>query len=718
MSIRKSLLTGLALLVALGALQGGAALLGNQSLQRQLAAQTGLLAAVTHAASAQLAFERADRAAQASRGAANPARRLQFAESFRAEAAILQLALVSVSALEPAMATILRSTDDWVQQTDLRLPGSKAGPQVALLRDDLLSEMNDARQRDIALAVTKMLQRADATRAEATDVAVTARGIILAIVVISVLASLWLVFVLRRRVLRPLTKLTDTTLKLAAGELNCLIDGVTRDDEIGAVAIALETLRRGTLHTLTIEAAAAEERSASDAHIRFLAHHDQLTGLANRAMLHQRLEHSVALARRSSHRMALFWIDLDRFKEVNDSRGHAAGDTLLREVARRLLETVRETDTVARLGGDEFVVIQVGAEYADAAHQLAERLIAVVSELYDVGNSEYATVTASIGVALFPGDGEGAGALLANADLAMYRAKASGRNRYAFFQAEMDQEAQARRNLDQDLRLALSRQQFAVVYQPQLDLLTGKIVGFEALLRWHHPVRVQVSPDLFIPQAESNGTIVPIGAWVLQQACREAARWAIPLRIAINVSPVQFLQCDMAALVAEALSASGLDPVRLELEVTEGILIRDPGRILDALRRIRLSGVTVALDDFGTGYSSLSTLRALPFDRIKIDRSFVKDLASSHDAAAIVYAVLGLAQGLGLPVIAEGVEDDEQLALLKEAGCAEVQGYLIGKPQPINAFAKVTDGAVASVKTDWLAFDLPGASAATSCVHE
>ncbi len=702
MSIRKSLLTGLVCLAVFGALQGGAALLGNQSLQRQLAAQTELLATVTHSASAQLAFERADRAAQASRGAANPVRRLEFAESFRAEAAILRGALVSASALEPAMATVLRSTADWVEQTDLRLPGSKAGPQAALLRDDLLSEMNDARQREIALAVTAMLHRAEATRAEAVNFAIKARGAIFAIVALSLLASLRLAFVLRRRVLRPLSELTDTTLKLAAGELNCPINGAARDDEIGAVATALETLRRGTLHTLTVEAAAAEERSVSDARIRFLAHHDPLTGLANRAMLHERLEHSVALARRSAQRMALFWIDLDCFKEVNDSRGHAAGDILLREVARRLLKTVRETDTVARLGGDEFVVIQIGAECPHAADQLAERLITVLSELYELGDGEHAVVTASIGVALFPDDGEDAKALLATADLAMYRVKASGRNSYAFFQAEMDQEAHARRSLDQDLRLALSRQQLATVYQPQLDLLTGEVVGFEALLRWHHPERFQVSPDLFIPAAESNGSIVSIGAWVLQQACREATRWTVPLRVAVNVSPIQFLQCDMAALVAEALSTSGLDPLRLELEVTEGVLIRDPVRTLDALRRIRLSGVTVALDDFGTGYSSLSTLRAFPFDRIKIDRSFVKDLVSSHDATAIVHAVLGLARGLGLPVIAEGVENHEQLALLKNGGCAEVQGYLIGKPQPIAAFANIIGGAATPAKASLL----------------
>ena len=690
MNIRTSLMTGLAVLAAFGVLQGAVALLGSRSLHLQMSTQANVLEAVSHAASAQLAFERADRAAQASRGAANPARRREFAESFRAEAANLRAALGDASALEPAMAALLKSTSEWAEQTDLRLPGSKAGPQAALLRDDLLGQLNAAHQGEIAAAVATMLQRAQAARAEAAQVVATVQGIILLSVALSFIASFWLAFVLRRGVLRPLSSLTDTTLKLAGGELDCSIEGLSRKDEIGAVATALETLRRGTLHAREVEAAAAEERSASDTRIRYLAHHDQLTGLANRAMLMERLEHSVALARRSEKQLALFWIDLDRFKEVNDSRGHAAGDRLLREVARRLLETVRDTDTVARLGGDEFVVVQVGLDYPRAASQLAERLIATLSELYDVGDGEPAVVTASIGIALFPHNGEDAAALLANADLAMYRVKAGGRNRYAFFEAEMDQEAQARRSLDQDVRLALQRQQFATVYQPQLDLCSGHVVGFEVLLRWRHPERSQVSPDLFIPVAEANGEIVPIGAWVLRQACTEAARWSVPLRVAVNVSPVQFLQCDMAAVIADALAASGLDPLRLEIEVTEGILIRDPVRTLDALQRIRNLGVTVALDDFGTGYSSLSTLRAFPFDRIKIDRSFVRDLPSRSDATAIVHAVLGLAQGLRLPVVAEGVETDEQLALLKDAGCTEGQGYLVGKPQDIAAFESIT----------------------------
>ena len=690
MNIRKSLMTGLAVLATFGALQGAAALLGNYSLQRQVSMQAQVLEAVTHAASAQLAFERADRAAQASRGAANPARRREFAESFRAEAFNLQAALINASVLEPMIAALLSPTTEWVEQTDLRLPGSKAGPQAAFLRDDLLSEMNASRQSDIAAAVTSMLQGAHAARTEAADAAFTVQAFVFLSVALSSLVVFWLAVVLRRRVLRPLGSLTGTTLRLADGDLDCLIEGLSRQDEIGAVATALETLRRGTLRAREVEAAAAEERTASDMRIRYLAHHDQLTGLANRAMLLERLEHSVALARRSEKQLALFWIDLDRFKEVNDSRGHAAGDRLLREVARRLLETVRDTDTVARLGGDEFVVVQADLDYALAASQLAGRLIATLSELYDIGNGEQAVVTASIGVALFPGDGEDAAALLANADLAMYRVKAAGRNRYAFFEAEMDQEAQARRSLEQDVRLALQRQQFTTVYQPQLDLCSGSIVGFEVLLRWHHPERLQISPALFIPVAEANGEIVPIGAWVLQQACTEAARWIVPLRVAVNVSPIQFLQCDMAVLVAEALMTSGLDPSRLEIEITEGVLIRDAAQTLDALQRIRRLGVTVALDDFGTGYSSLSTLRAFPFDRIKIDRSFVGDLPSRNDATAIVHAVLGLAQGLGLPVVAEGVETLEQLEALKAAGCTEGQGYLIGKPQPIAAFTSVT----------------------------
>jgi len=432
------------------------------------------------------------------------------------------------------------------------------------------------------------------------------------------------------------------------------------------------------------------QRVAAEARIRYLAHHDALTGLTNRAMLRQRLEHAIALARRTGEVVAVFCLDLDRFKGVNDGLGHAAGDALLREVGRRLLTAVRETDTVARLGGDEFVIVQSSDGPSAGVEALAARLTLALSETYELGGGAQAAISASIGIALFPQDAEDADTLLAYADLALYRVKQDGRDGFAFFQAEMDAQARMRRRLEQDLRAALPRGELTLAYQPQADLRSGAVIGFEALLRWQHPERGAIPPDIFIPVAEASGAIVPIGAWVLREACAEAMRWTAPLRIAVNVSPAQFQLCDMAVLVEDTLAATGLDPSRLELEVTEGLLIRDPERTLALLSRIRATGVRIAMDDFGTGYSSLSSLRAFPFDRIKVDRSFVRDLTTSPEAAAIVRAVLGLARGLGMPVVAEGVEDDAQMAALRGFECAEIQGYLIGRPSPIASFSSLT----------------------------
>ena len=306
-------------------------------------------------------------------------------------------------------------------------------------------------------------------------------------------------------------------------------------------------------------------------------------------------------------------------------------------------------------------------------------------------------MTASVGVALSPGDGEDADALLHNADTALHRAKRAGKNGSAFFRPGMDRELRERRAMERDLREAAARGEFALAWQPLAETAgagtagAGRVTGFEVLLRWHHPERGPVPPDLFIPAAEASGDIVGIGAWVLHEACQEAARWAAPLRVAVNVSPVQAQRGgDFAETVERALAASGLDPARLVLEVTEGVLIREAGRVLDALRRLKALGVRIALDDFGTGYSSLATLRAFPFDEVKIDRGFVAGVAEGGQDAAIVRAVLGLARGLGLPVVAEGVETEAQLAALRREGCDAVQGWLIGRPAPIAGFARLT----------------------------
>lgn len=434
------------------------------------------------------------------------------------------------------------------------------------------------------------------------------------------------------------------------------------------------------------------ERHAAAERIYELAHRDALTGLANRTLLHESLGESLARARRAGGSLAVLCLDLDGFKAINDLSGHAAGDALLREVAARLGRNVREADTVARLGGDEFVVVQDGPAQPAAARALVDRLVSVLAEPYDLGAGVQGSVTASVGVALFPGDGDDPEALLRNADTALHRAKWAGKNGSAFFRPGMDRELRERRGMERDLRQAAARGEFALAWQPLAEAAdAARVTGFEVLLRWQHPERGPVPPDVFIPTAEASGAIVGIGAWVLHEACREAARWAAPLRVAVNVSPVQAQRgAAFAQTVEQALDSSGLDPSRLVLEVTEGVLIREADRVLEALRRLQALGVRIALDDFGTGYSSLATLRAFPFDELKIDRGFVAGVAQGGQDAAIVRAVLGLARGLGLPVVAEGVETEAQLAALRGEGCEAVQGWLIGRPAPIEGFARLT----------------------------
>ncbi len=690
MTIRNSLLLGLCLLTLLGALEGGAALIGNKRLSRSTAVQAARLIDVNTIASAQLAFERADRAASMSKRAPDPMSARKSAARFRAQAALALSKLADASRSEPGLAPLSLAAAEWMDLVDKRLLASRAGPQASILREDLLMDRRDSRQQEIDTTLSSMLRAAAAAQDMASGEAAKVQAAILGLVLISGGGGLLLAWLLQHRVLRPMARLTSATHRLAAGDFSQAIEETARGDEIGEIASALEALRSGTLRARAIEAEAAAERAGAEAKIHHMAHHDSLTGLANRALFRVRLENAIEVARRTGTEVALFCIDLDRFKAVNDSRGHAAGDLLLCEVGRRLSGMVRYTDTVARLGGDEFVLLQVEGMQPGGVEGLARRITESLAESYDIGNGDMAAVTASVGVAISPHDGETAEALLANADIALYRAKRDGRNGHAFFRADMDAQAQLRRLLEQDLGVALALGELTLAYQPQADVRSNRVVGFEALLRWDHPGRGSVAPEVFIPIAEATGAIVRIGAWVLREACLEAMRWDEPLRIAINVSPVQFHGCEFAELVAATLVETGLPADRLELEVTEGIMIHDTAGTLEILRQIRTMGVGIAMDDFGTGYSSLSTLRAFPFDRIKVDRSFVKDLATHREAAAIVHAVLGLAKGLRLPVVAEGVENEEQMGILREGGCAEAQGYLIGKPAGIESFAQVT----------------------------
>ena len=431
------------------------------------------------------------------------------------------------------------------------------------------------------------------------------------------------------------------------------------------------------------------ERRRSEERIRYLAEHDALTGLVNRTVLREHLTtclgHRVR-ARGKPASLAVMYIDLDGFKLVNDQHGHAAGDAILVEAARRMRATIRKGDLVARLGGDEFAIVQVSHDHPGASDKLARRLLSSLSRPYKLAEGlQIASVSASIGMAFLPGDASHLDGLLAAADSALYRAKRAGRNRIALFRPEMEKERRERRSIEEDLRRAIDKDELSVVYQPLAGTQDKKVLGYEALLRWSHPVRGMVPPDVFIPLAEDRGTILQIGEWVLERACAEAASWEDPLFVAVNVSPVQIQRGgDFAAIVEKVLARTGLQPCRLELEVTEGVLIRDADAALKALGRLRDLGVRIALDDFGTGYSSLATLQAFPFDKIKVDRRFVAGFGGgSPQDAAIVRAVLGLARGLGLPVVAEGVETIDQYEALRLEGCAEVQGWFIGRPGPI-----------------------------------
>ncbi|SFG97883.1 sensor domain-containing diguanylate cyclase [Methylobacterium gossipiicola] len=433
-------------------------------------------------------------------------------------------------------------------------------------------------------------------------------------------------------------------------------------------------------------------RRKAEGQIEFLAHHDALTGLANRASFNQRLDQELKLAQATGGKLAVLCLDLDRFKEVNDLFGHAAGDAMLVTVANTISALLGESQLMARLGGDEFAVILPCSE-AVAAGRLAEQILDVLDNDQDGAAPVIAT---SVGIAVYPDDADERALLLSYADTALYRAKSEGRGTYRFFEPKMGVQVRERRLLEHDMRHAVARGEMHLVYQPQTDVKDGAVIGFEVLLRWQHPQRGAASPAMFIPIAEESGAILQIGEWVLREACREAATWTNPLKIAVNVSGVQLHAPHFAQLVHEVLFQTGLKPERLEIEITETALIRDPGRAQSTLRQLKALGVRIAMDDFGTGYSSLSNLRAYPFDKIKIDSSFIRAVDDNEQAAAIVRSVLGLGRGLGLPVLAEGVETQAQLSFLAEEKCHAAQGYLMGRPARIDAFTALTHGAAAA----------------------
>jgi diguanylate cyclase (GGDEF)-like protein len=423
------------------------------------------------------------------------------------------------------------------------------------------------------------------------------------------------------------------------------------------------------------------ERRRAEQKIAHLAHYDALTDLPNRVSFREQLQQELERTRRGEQ-LAVLYIDIDEFKSVNDSLGHPAGDELLKAVASRLQSCIRETDFVARLGGDEFAIVQTGIKQPNDVVELVKRIYEAIREPHECLGHQVAT-DASIGIALAPNDGTELDQLLKSADLAMYGAKADGRRTYRFFEPQMDACVRARRTLELDIRQAIAEGAFELHYQPIVNLGSNEIVGCEALLRWNHPVRGMISPAEFIPIAEETGLILQIGDWVLTTACAEATNWPPGIKLAVNVSPVQFRSHAFSLKVANALATTGLSAGRLELEITEAVLIRDDEAALAMLQHLRAIGVHIALDDFGTGYSSLSYLQRFPFDKIKIDRCFVNDIAEAEGSSSIVQAVINIARARNMTTTAEGVETERQREMLLSFGCTEMQGYLFSPAMPV-----------------------------------
>jgi diguanylate cyclase (GGDEF)-like protein len=432
-----------------------------------------------------------------------------------------------------------------------------------------------------------------------------------------------------------------------------------------------------------------ETKRAEDS-VERMANYDSVTGLPNRNYMNQRLAVAIEGAASEDLRFAVISLDLDRFKQVNDTLGHQTGDHLLRAVADRIRGALQEGDAVARFGGDEFIILQnnLPAPAEAGAASLAQKLVSRIGAPYEI-DGQRVLVGASVGIAVSHRDGDSASELLRNSDLALYRAKAEGKGRYQFFEPEMDAEMQARRHLELDLRDALERGELTVNFQPLVETASGAVRACEALVRWSHPTRGAIAPSDFIPIAEETGLIMPLGEFVLRTACAEAATWSRNISVAVNLSAAQFRGGDLAGLVKSILAETGLAPERLDLEITESMLIDDKETVLATLGKIRAHGVSISLDDFGTGYSSLAYLSSFPFDKIKIDRSFVKDVARRPDSAAIIRAITGLASTLGICTTAEGVESVEELDWLRAHGCGEVQGYLFSAAVPAAEFRAI-----------------------------
>ena len=463
---------------------------------------------------------------------------------------------------------------------------------------------------------------------------------------------------------------------------------------INLEALGSNQLNHAGIQGVVLTSRDVTERKQAEARATYLAHHDSLTGLPNRLLMQDRLNQAITQARRSGGQVALMFIDLDRFKLVNDSFGHVIGDTLLKQVARRLTDCLRDTDTVARLGGDEFTIMLPDVASPQGAGEVAERILSEFAQPFSEAEQEL-FVSASIGISLFPRDAAVPEDLVSHADTAMYSAKDSGRNNYCYFTEGLNHEVRQKVMMESGLRRAIERGELRLFYQPKIDLASRRVIGAEALVRWQHPTLGLVPPGKFIPIAEESGLIVPLGEWVLNAACAQLCAWqkeGHELQVAINVSARQFQQRNLADLVLRAMAASNVDPKFIEIEVTESAIMNDAQSSISTLEAMKSRGISISIDDFGTGYSSLSYLKRLPLDILKIDQSFVRDVTTDHNDAAIVRAIIGLARSLGIKVIAEGVEDDRQLSFLNAYGCNYGQGYLFGRPLAPETFIEVMRG--------------------------
>jgi diguanylate cyclase (GGDEF)-like protein len=556
---------------------------------------------------------------------------------------------------------------------------SESVARLAERKRALLARLDIQRQQLQAMLVDRILPlfRDKRTRAEnkvsfSTDIAIT---YILIMTGFGVVVGGGAAVLLTRGIVRPILDLTLGAEAIGQGTLDHRIS-VAAEDEIGKLAESFNRM--------------AENRQRTEETLRELAHHDALTKLPNRTLFQSRLVEALDNADRTGRMVAVHFLDLDHFKDINDTLGHPTGDKLLQQVSERLKGCARKSDTVARLGGDEFAIIQTNLIYQNGITVMARRIIDAVTKPFDLDGERVFTGT-SVGITIFPHDDTEAEKLLKNADLALYRAKRQGGGRYQLYDPAMNAEVQARRALERDFRQALENREFFINYQPQVDIATGRIVGAEALLRWLHSERGLVSPGAFIPIAEQSGLIEQLTDFVLREACRQAKAWqeaGMPdFQVSVNLSPTDFRRDDLVSLVTRTLEQSGLEPRCLELEITESMVMVEVDSVIATLRELRAVGVELAIDDFGTGYSSMNYLKKFPVHRLKIDQAFVRDIQTNKEDASITEAIIKLGHSLGLKVIAEGVETEQQLAFLALRDCDEAQGYCISPPLDPEGFA-------------------------------